>query len=137
MRFWQRRVIAIVCIWVGCVACVPAGLSSQTLNLFFSSDAWGGSPFAESEKKEAFIHALKSKQIQVLTKEVAFEDSSNLVKRFVAVYEVNPIIGIPTIKSGYRLELELPAYPLERITLLNLLTGVRRSIRIGEVTGVN
>ena len=121
--------------------CMPLrGASRQQVSLFFSAEVWGGSPFSEIEKKQVFVEALKSKQSAFLLRLVPFEilESSVLVSNFVAVYEVNARVGLPQIKSGYRVELDIPlSKPPERITLVNKLTGVSWSIRLAEVAGVN
>ncbi len=132
---WWRGFMCCVYLLLGCVACVPSNLSSQHLTLFFSAEVWGGSPFSEAERKETVVRALKSKASEVLLREVGFEESTSIVKRVFAIYEVNARTGLPRIRNGYRVELELPSNPPERITLVNQFTGVRWSIRIDEALG--
>jgi hypothetical protein len=116
---------------VGLTSCIPATQGNH-LEFFFSEQVWGGSPFDEAQKKQLFVEALKGKKSESVTKPVPFEmsDSSVIVKRFDALYEVNATIGLPEVRSGYVLELTLPASPPERITLTNKLTGVSWSVNL-------
>jgi hypothetical protein len=119
---------------VGLTSCIPA-TQDHHLEFFFSEQVWGGSPFDEAQKKQLFVEALKDRKSERVTKPVPFElsDSSVVVKRFDALYEVNATIGLPKVRSGYVLELTLPASPPERVTLTNTLTGVSWSINLKSV----
>jgi hypothetical protein len=129
---WRMMLCGVVIV-LGCAACIP--VLNQRITLFFSAEVWGGSPFSEDDKQQTFIRALKSRQSEILIRAIPFEETSLIVKRVYAVYEVNARVGLPKIISGYRVELELPADPPERITLLNQLTGVSWSIRLDEALG--
>jgi hypothetical protein len=116
---------------VALTSCVPATQSNH-LEFFFSEGVWGGSPFDEAQKKQLFVEALKGRKTESVSKPVAFEisDSSVTVKRFDALYEVNANLGLPEVRSGYVLELDLPANAPERVTLTNTLTGVSWSVKL-------
>jgi hypothetical protein len=116
---------------VSLVSCVPT-VSTSHLEFFFSEEAWGGSPFNETEKKDLFVAALKARDSERISEEIPFEisDTSVTVKRFTALYEVDANIGLPKVRSGYVLELSLGTTPPERVTLTNMLTGVSWAIRL-------
>jgi hypothetical protein len=119
---------------VGLTSCVPAA-QGRHLEFFFSEKVWGGGPFDEAQKKELFVEALKGRKSESVTKPVPFEisDDSVVVKRFDALYQVDAILGLPEVRSGYVLELALPANPPERVTFTNTLTGVSWSVDLQSV----
>lgn len=118
---------------VGLTSCVPA-VQGKRLEFFFSEQIWGGSPFSEEQKKQLFVNALKGKKSESISQPVPFEISAALVvvTRFDALYEVNANLGLPKVRSGYLLELALPANPPERVTLTNTLTGVSWSVKLNK-----
>jgi hypothetical protein len=132
-RFWSAGLVFLFITTL--TSCVPA-VKGNHLEFFFSEQAWGGSPFDEAQKKQLFVEALKGKKTESVSQPVAFEisDSSVTVKRFDALYEVNATIGLPEVRSGYVLELDLPVSPPERVTLTNMLTGVSWSVKLKQVS---
>jgi hypothetical protein len=121
----------VVFLLIGLTGCIPT-TDNTHLEFFFSEQMWGGSPFDEAQKKQLFVEALKGRKTESVSKPVAFEisDNSVTVKRFDALYEVNANVGLPEVRSGYLLELDLPASPPERVTLTNTLTGVSWSVKL-------
>ncbi len=134
-QYLQKRFLLSKCflgfVVLGLTGCVPATEGRQ-LEFFFSEKIWGGSPFDEAQKKELFVAALKNKDNESISKPVLFEVNNPLVivKRADALYEVNANLGLPEVRSGYVLELELPITPLDRVTLTNTLTGVSWSVNL-------
>jgi hypothetical protein len=114
-------------------SCVPVTQGKQ-LEFFFSEQVWGGSPFDEAQKQALFVEALRGRKSESVSKPVPFElsDRSVVVKRFDALYEVSANIGLPKVRSGYVLELELPANPPESILFTNTLTGVSWSVKLNS-----
>jgi hypothetical protein len=114
-------------------SCVPATQGKQ-LEFFFSEQVWGGSPFDEAQKQALFVEALRGRKSESVSKPVPFElsDRSVVVKRFDALYEVSANIGLPKVRSGYVLELELPANPPASILFTNTLTGVSWSVKLNS-----
>jgi hypothetical protein len=114
-------------------SCVPATQGAH-LEFFFSEGVWGGSPFDEIQKKQVFVEALKVQRIKSVSKPVAYKisDPSVIVARFDALYEVNANLGLPEVRSGYVLELDLPKNPPESVTFTNTLTGVTWSVKLSQ-----
>jgi hypothetical protein len=125
------KLFSIVLLLTVLAGCVPATTGAH-LEFFFSEDVWGGSPFSEAQKKQLFVEALKARDSQRISQDVPFEinDPSVTVKRFTALYEVDAKVGLPTVRSGYVLELSLGANSPARITLTNEFTGVSWAIKI-------
>lgn len=133
-RLHLKRLIYSLFVFISLIAftsCVPA-TATRHLEFFFSEDVWGGSPFVETQKKQLFVAALKTRGSKSISKDVSFEisDAPVTVKRFVALYEVDATLGLPKVRSGYLLELALGSTPPERVTLTNTLTGVSWSIKL-------
>jgi hypothetical protein len=136
--FSRFLVVATVFISISFSGCVPATRAGH-LEFFFSENIWGGSPFNEAQKKELFVEALKGRKSESATKPVPFEisDASVIVKRFDALYQVDAVLGLPEVRSGYVLELDLPANPPERVTFTNRLTGVSWSVNLRNISSQN
>ncbi len=120
---------------LGLGGCVPATQGNH-LEFFFSEKVWGGSPFDELQKKQLFVAALEGRKTESVSKPVPFEisDASVIVKRFDALYEVTAATGLPKVRSGYLLWVDLPTPAPERVTLTNTLTGVSWSLELKSVT---
>ena len=105
----------------------------RLVSFFFSSDAWGGVPFSETEKQKVMVDAMLSGKPKRIDESVANLPSTPgvRVRSFVALFEVDGSVRPPTMRSGYELELLVP-YSREvlSVELLNGETGVVNLVRV-------
>ncbi len=130
--------VALTGLW----GCAPQTDSSETrtseseavrsVHFFFSSEAWGGLPFTISERQQILVRATLSRSIVRAERPVRFAaDEPVRVSEAVAVYEVDKRQGLPTLVSGYRLELQVPESLLgNQITLVNRSSNVARVVTL-------
>ncbi len=110
-------------------------VSEQRLvSFFFSSDAWGGVPFSESQKQKVMVDAMLSGKLARIDDDVANLPSAPAdvrVRSFVALFEVDGSVRPPTMRAGYELELLVPyTRDVLNVELLNGETGVVNLVRV-------
>ena len=119
---------------VGSVSLQNSVSEQRLVSFFFSSDAWGGVPFSESQKQKVMVDAMLSGKLVRIDDDVANLPSAPAdvrVRSFVALFEVDGSVRPPTMRAGYELELLVPhSRDVLSVELLNGETGVVNLVRV-------
>jgi len=106
----------------------------RLVSFFFSSDAWGGVPFSESQKQKVMVDAMLRGELVRIDDDVANLPNAPAdvrVRSFVALFEVDGGVRPPTMRAGYELELLVPhTRDVLNVELLNGETGVVNLVRV-------